>query len=405
MNEIHSPPPRLGPRPLPLHLAMEGWMLQMSFVGLTPWSDKSPLSAPLQRLRAEQQNQKELDPAKLIEALTRAAQARMEGFGTGLTAYHRHPFKRTRTAPAATWNKGAAALRDYGGNGGTPALFVPSLVNRAYILDLAEDRSLMTAAARAGLHAYLLDWGEPGPAERRFTVENYVNDVMIPALDHIKTTTGQAPRLIGYCMGGTLAMAPAMLRPELISGLALLAAPWDFHVDSAASRKLIETFGPMLDAMLTAFGAAPVDLLQMLFASLDPTLVGRKFRSFANLKPDSESAQRFVELEDWVNDGIELAGPVAREALFGWYGANTTMSRQWKIGGRAIDPRDVRTPTLAYIPSHDRIVPPGSALALAHAIPNADIRRLDLGHVGMMASSAAPKLLYQPLIDWLKRPK
>jgi len=134
-------------------------------------------------------------------------------------------------------------------------------------------------------------------------------------------------------------------------------------------------------------------------------LVGRKFRSFASLKPDSESAQRFVELEDWVNDGIDLAGPVAREALFGWYGANTTMSRQWKIGGRAIDPGAVRTPTLAYIPSHDRIVPPGSALALALAVPDADIRRLDLGHVGMMASSGAPKLLYQPLIDWLKTPE
>jgi hypothetical protein len=59
---------------------------------------------------------------------------------------------------------------------------------------------------------------------------------------------------------------------------------------------------------------------------------------------------------------------------------------------------------LAVIPSHDRIVPPGSAMALANAIPGTLIRRLDLGHVGMMAGSAAPRLLYEPLVDWLRAP-
>ena len=117
---------------------------------------------------------------------------------------------------------------------------------------------------------------------------------MIPALEDIKARTGQVPKVVGYCLGGTLSVASAVLRPDLVSGLVLLAAPWDFHEGTAASRAFLEMAQPMVEVMLGAQGCLPVDAIQMMFASLDPTLVGRKFRSFANLDPQSEQARRFV---------------------------------------------------------------------------------------------------------------
>ncbi|MHB1208015.1 MAG: alpha/beta fold hydrolase, partial [Rhodospirillaceae bacterium] len=300
--------------------------------------------------------------------------------------------------------RAAAALHDYGGDPkNPPALFVPSLINRAYILDLAEDRSLMRAAAR-DTRAFLLDWGAPGPAEQAFTLTDYVEGALIPALEEVKRLTGQPPRLVGYCMGGTLAVAPAVLRPDLVSALALLAAPWDFSADAEAPRLMMEFARPIIEVMLGAEGVASVDLLQALFASLDPTLVGRKFRRFADLDPASDEAQRFVALEDWLNDGVPLAGPVARECLFGWYGENTTVLGAWKIGDRVIDPRKIACPTLAFIPAQDRIVPPASARALVDAIPGAVRRTVDLGHIGMVAAGAAPAHVYGPLSEWLKSP-
>jgi poly(3-hydroxyalkanoate) synthetase len=325
----------------------------------------------------------------------------MELLLEGVRRYQDHPYVRTRDAPAAIWSIGAAALRDYGGTG--PAvLFVPSLINRAYILDLAKDRSLLGACAAAGARTFLLDWGEPGLDELKFSIEDYVIGVLIPTLEQVKALTGQAPRLVGYCMGGTVCVAPAVLRPELISGLGLLAAPWDFHAESASSRVMIAATKPILDAMISAQGCASVDLLQALFASLDPTLVGRKFRGFAERDSDSEAARRFIELEDWLNDGIPLAAEVARQCLFGWYDENQTLTGTWRVANAIIDPRRITVPTLALIPARDRIVPPASAEALARRIPNCEQLNVDLGHIGMMAGGLAPKLVYEPLAKWLK---
>jgi polyhydroxyalkanoate synthase len=229
-----------------------------------------------------------------------------------------------------------------------------------------------------------------------------VNRIIIPALEHVNTLTKSKPRLVGYCMGGTLTTAAAVLRPDLISGLGLLAAPWDFHAESAASRNFLTTFKPLIEGMLAAAGDASVDFLQSMFASLDPTLVGRKFRGFAARDMASDGANRFVELEDWLNDGIPLVEHVARQCLFGWYGENKTLKNMWSVGGQTIDPRKISVPTLAVIPSHDRIVPPESAKALARLIPGCTQMVIDLGHIGMMAGSSAPELLYEPLATWLK---
>ena len=44
---------------------------------------------------------------------------------------------------------------------GVPVLIVYALVNRPYIMDLQEGRSLIQGLLRAGLDVYLLDWGCP----------------------------------------------------------------------------------------------------------------------------------------------------------------------------------------------------------------------------------------------------
>ncbi len=404
---------RPGPRPLPLHMAVEGWILQVSCAGLLSSSAASPLSNPLlaphlqiirdqlQKLLPDlaAQNLPALD-AGLIDAVAREATARMDGFMRGVRAYQAHPFRRTLRAPPPVWKRGAATLIDYGGKG-APVVYVPSLINKAYILDLAADRSLCRASAASGLHSYLLDWGDPGPAERTFTTTDYIDGVLIPALEEIKARTGQAPALVGYCMGGTLATSAAVLRPDLVSSLVLLAAPWDFHDGTAASRVLLDLSRPVVEVILAAEGVASVDMLQALFASLDPTLVGRKFRRFSELDPASEPARRFVELEDWLNDGVPLAGPVAREVFFNWYGRNDPQAGHWRVGDVPIDPAQIHVRTLTFIPSQDRIVPPGAAQALAKAIPRAQSLSVDLGHIGMVSAAAAPNAVYAPLLAWL----
>ncbi|MEK9660788.1 MAG: alpha/beta hydrolase, partial [Alphaproteobacteria bacterium] len=130
--------------------------------------------------------------------------------------------------------------------------------------------------------------------------------------------------------------------------------PWDFHAERAAAARAVAAACRGTAPAIAALGELPVDALQSLFATLDPFLVARKFVAFAGIDPASDKAAEFVALEDWLNDGVGLAAPVARECIEGWYGDNTTMQGRWRVGGSPIEPQRWDKPALALIPQQDR---------------------------------------------------
>ena len=408
---------RLGPRPLPLHLVAAGLAWTSSRAALPHLRNGSlPWKPELQgRAAALRQSLERVDPEAFATALERQLYARMSGLAEGILRYRHHPYHRDLEDPPALWSDGTTRLLDYGrahldaparsktAGGATlpPVLVVPSLINRGYILDLTADCSLMRWLAAAGLRPFLVDWDRPGAEERSFTLTDYIAGRLEQALDAVIAETGVRPLVIGYCMGGLLALALALRRQADLAGLALLATPWDFHSDDDAQGALAAAALPGLAPLLEIHGELPVDVIQSLFASLDPQLVARKFIAFARLDPASPKAATFVALEDWLNDGVPLAAPVARECLGGWYGDNSPAEGRWRIAGRPIDPRALDLPSLHLIPAQDRIVPPGSALALAEAVPGAEAMTPRLGHIGMVVSAGAREQVWRPLAAWL----
>ena len=202
-------------------------------------------------------------------------------------------------------------------------------------------------------------------------------------------------------MGGNLALALALRRAGQIAGLALLATPWDFHAERPESARALAAFAEVLMPGFRQLGAMPLDVLQGLFAGLDPLLAYKKFRRLAAVDPASDEALVFVALEDWLNDGVPLAAAVARECLLGWYGENTPGRGAWQVAGQAIRPQATSVPALVVVPEQDRIVPPLSALALARDLPGATVLKPAFGHIGMVSSSRAPKELWPQVTAWL----
>ena len=397
---------RRGPRPLLLHLTLAMLRSSASVTGSAHWNRDWPNSSAAAAIRAALAATAQADgdasagfPAAVLAESLRQDAALIEG----IAAYRRHPWRRTLADPPAVWTEGGSRLLDYGGVG-VPVLFVPSLVNRAYVLDLAPGHSMLRWLAGQGVRPLLLDWGWPGPEERRFTLTDYVAGRLERALVAAVALADGPVVLAGYCMGGTLAVAAAQRRPDLVRGLALLAAPWDFHAPDpdralAAARCL-----PLMEPLLAFDHTLPIDGLQTLFALLDPFGVAEKYRSFARLDPDSDRARLFVALEDWLNDGIPLAAPVAREVLSGWYGGNTPARGAWRIAGLPVDPAALRLPAFVVAPGRDRLVPPESARPLAGLIRDAVLHEPAAGHIGMAAGRSAQLALWQPLLDWLRQP-
>lgn len=343
---------------------------------------------------------------RLDEAVAAEAVLRHDAFLAGIEAYRHHSYRRALTPAPEIWRQGTTSLRDYRlpeCGAAPPVLVVPSLINRAYILDLTEKRSLMRYLAAKGLAPFLVDWDAPGEAEKNFTLTDYIAGRLEAALDEVVRLSGRKAAVVGYCMGGLLALALAQRRPDAVSGLVLLATPFDFVTGREANAVLMKALAQPMGGLIDGVGEVPVDMLQAMFAGLDPGLAARKFMAFARLKRRSAKARDFVALEDWANDGVPLAGPVARECLFGWYGENDPALGRWCIEGRPVNPESVTVPTLVMIPRRDRIVPPASALPLWERIPSAKLMRLAGGHVGMLTGPRAKTEVYGPLMRWLHR--
>lgn len=403
------PPPRRGPRPLPLHLGLAlarrlaaTTTLPPSGGSWTPWNAAWPLSkagrteaARIAAALGAGRHSPEAFRATVEARLAREDAALL----AGIAAYRRHPGAPALPEPPVLWQEGDSRLLDYGGDG-PPMLVVPSLINRARVLDLAPGHSMLRYLAGAGHRVLLLDWGWPGALERGFTLTDYIAGRLERALG------AMAPLgpllLVGYCMGGLLALALAQRRPERVRALALLATPWDFHAgpEGAARATTAQAMLPALEPLMAATGTLPVDALQTLFAAIDPFAIARKFRAFGRLDPASPRAAFFVALEDWLNDGVPLAAPVARECLGGWYARNEPARGTWRIAGAPVTPAGWQGPTLLAIPRGDRIVPPDSARALANGLRMPAVIDVPAGHIGMAAGMGAEAALWQPLLDW-----
>ena len=402
-----TPPRRLGPRPLGLHLAMLALSSSSSSAGLALWRngwlDWKPEAG--EAARALGPSLAAARPADLDRALRRVQARRLQVFAEGVLAYRRHPHRRSVPEPRVAWSEGTTRLLDYRPDGGRPLLVIPSLVNRAYILDLTERRSLMRWLAGQGFRPLLVDWGRPESDEADFTLTDYVAGRLEASLDAVRRLDQRPPVVLGYCMGGNLGVALATRRRLDIGGLVLMATPWDFHAGQPPANAALPLATPGLGLTMDIAGELPTDVLQALFFGLDPFLVIRKFLRFARLDPASGRARDFIELEDWLNDGVPLVSNVARECLNGWYVANTPARGRWRIAGRPVEPSRLDLPTLVLVPAKDRIVPPESALALAGQIRGADVIRPPQGHIAMTVGAGCERDVWQPLAAWLEARK
>ncbi|MCA3254669.1 MAG: alpha/beta hydrolase [Alphaproteobacteria bacterium] len=308
--------------------------------------------------------------------MTGGDRARLAAVLAGVRRYQESPYTRALPEMPAVAEAGGVRLRDYGSEG--PAVVVvPSLINPPTVLDLAEGNSLLRWLAAQGFRPLLVDWGD-GAAERGLDIGGQVEGRLVPMLAGLET-----PAVVGYCLGATMAVKLAALRPA--ARLALIAAPWRFSGYGAAARDAIAGWWTATRPSGEALGGVPMDLLQPMFWRLDPKGTVGKFEALGR---SGAADPGFVALEDWANDGPPLSVPAARQLAERFFAADDPGEGRWA-------PLPAM-PVLSFIAARDRIVPAAAAPDFGTSIT------VDAGHVGMIVGSRARAALWEPLAHFLR---
>lgn len=387
--------------------AMHLWAgaLQTMMVSLLE-KNVEPIFFSKQLLNAIQHIKKYPDQAKVIENLQRQAFERYGTFMQGAMEYYESPRNNAFVEAPTLLQVGSVRVKDYGQKYNLKAgtekgviLFIPSLINRSHVFDIPEKNSLMAYLSKNGYRCLLVEWGNYSEEQKDFSLREYVLNYLKPLMSLSRQHFPDLPfYLTGYCMGGILGLGALMESKIDIDGIILMATPWDFSQRSFKNRSFLKLCARMVEIEIQHSGKVSGFFLNMLFHCLNPLAGIQKFRRFQNLEPAEK--KKFVELEDWVNDCVDLAPKVAKECFVNWY-LNNELAETSTLSSLKIDLESLDFPVLTVIPKNDRIIPEASALSLAKQLRQVTVLQPLLGHVGMITGRKAKKNVWQPLLSWL----
>ena len=284
-----------------------------------------------------------------------------------------------------------------------PLLIVYALVNRPYMMDLQEDRSMIRGLLDAGLDVYLIDWGYPDAGDRHLTLTDYVQRYIGHCVDHLRDRQRlEAINLLGVCQGGALSLCFTALHPEKIRNLVTMVTPVDFHTPDNLLTHLIRHVD--VDLLVDTFGNPPGQLLNFAFLSLSPfRLAGQKYVDVMDILDDAQALKNFLRMEKWIFDSPDQAGEAFRQFAKDFFQHNKLVKGEVVIGDRRVDLRNVIMPVLNVYASQDHLVPPAASKALAECCGSRDYSELSFqgGHIGIYVGSRAQREIPPAIADWL----
>jgi polyhydroxyalkanoate synthase len=282
-------------------------------------------------------------------------------------------------------------------------VLVCSLINRPYVLDLIPGRSVVERLRAAGREVWLLDWGQPGPEDVGAGLHRYALDRLPRAIELVrKESGGRAPHLLGYCMGGTLALLALGARRIEVASLIAMATP--VKLDDGGLLSLW-CRAPNFDAeeVVRIYGNVPPHLLQPAFKMLDPVGLATKLYHLEDKLDDDEFVRFFLAMETWIEDSLAFPG----RAFVDWvrlYREDTLAGKPFTLDGVRVDLAAIDRPILSLHAEKDYITPPASSLAIERLVPRAahTVRRVPGGHIGLATSSLAQTTLWPEAAKWLE---
>lgn len=288
-----------------------------------------------------------------------------------------------------------------------PLLMVFAIMNRPHVLDLRPGHSFVEYMLRHGYDLYLMDWGEPGPEDKKMCFDDYTLDYLPRAIRKFKSISGAKEfSMLGWCLGALISTMYSALRPtDGLKNLILLTAPLDFAEQSAGgftrwssnaafnATNIVEKLGNVPGEMIDT-GAKMLKPIENYFGS---------YNMLWDRIEDPGTVEAWHAMNTWVRDIIPMAGGAYRQLINEFYKENKLMKGTMQLRGEAVKLDNIKANLLNVIAEADHITPPCQSEGIMELVGSEDkeILRVRGGHIGIMAGRGAEKNTWPHIEGWL----
>lgn len=255
-----------------------------------------------------------------------------------------------------------------------PILMLPAWIMKYYILDLQPQNSLVNWLTQQGHTVFIVSWRNPTSEDRHLGMDEYFRLGAMAAIDAVSRAIPKTKiHLMGYCLGGTLAMITAAAMAEnndnRIKSLTLLAAQGDFTEAGELLLFITKSEVSFLKSMMWDQGYLDTKQMAGTFQMLRSyDLIWSKM-----VQDYMHGTQRgMIALLAWNADATRMPYKMHSEYLEKLFLNNDFAEGRFTIEGTHIVAENIQTPAFVVSTEKDHVAPWRSVYK-THLLINSDI--------------------------------
>ena len=301
-----------------------------------------------------------------------------------------------------------------------PMLIIPPFINKFYIMDLNEKKSMMKYLLENKQNTFLISWKNPNSESKNFGFNEYINDGVLKALDVVCEQTGSdGANTASYCVGGTLtSMVLAHLANQKNVKNKILSSTYfasliDFTEPGDLGVFISEEQIEMIEKQMKSKGYFDGKDMAACFNFLRPGDLYWNYVVNNYLKGQQPTA---FDMLYWNSDSTRIPEVLHSDYLRSMYLNNLLVKKAYKFAGKILDMSKIKTPMFHVATTDDHIAPWKSVyMGLNHYGNNVEFTLANSGHIAgiIQGKDAKPgkqyyfenKKIEQQSDKWLEQAK
>ncbi len=253
-------------------------------------------------------------------------------------------------------------------------LLVASWVNRAVILDLTKDRSMVKELTEKGYEVFITDWKEVTKDNSESAIfDCYVQQELLSTFMIQELRRVDKIDALGYCIGGMLINIAAARWPDFYNGLINLAVPTSVRVGEEGGGQMYALTNQIDPSALCQFynGVIPgfifTSLFDMAHTGSDTKIMRRRVINFCDRYIRGKVTNGIDEIKAWnilTSQGVGWAQVTFLKIM----GDDLLAQGRLKCLGERVHLENINHRLLSIFSDRDHIVHPDSVMAISDLI-------------------------------------